>query len=127
MKRVVISGLVILCLAGFVAYELLRATNVTIRENPTNPLYTIGERQAYSPALANGTSVLKFGPMFFGLYPGGLAFASPQDARDYLRVNGWEPDRWSVYRLSGDFLEDSSDGYLTTSLLVLEEVKASGF
>jgi hypothetical protein len=67
--------------------------------------------------------VLKFGPMFLGLYPGGMAFATPEAAQAYLRDGDRDLQRWSVYRLSGDYALDTRAGYITASQLVLVEVK----
>jgi hypothetical protein len=121
-KKIAIVSLFLALIATLCGVEIMRKAQPTLRENPAKPLYTIGERDTYSPALAEGKKVVKFGPMFFGLYPGGLAFAAPHEARAYLEDHNWDPQRWSVYRLSGDFERDSANGHVSRALLVLEEI-----
>jgi hypothetical protein len=123
MKKTLTLLLTLALVVGVCAYEVARAAKPTLRQDPAHPLYTIGERTSYSAALADKTRVLKFGPMFWGLYPGGLAFETPQKARDYLRENDWDAARWSVYRLSGDYALDTAQGHITRSLLVVSEAQ----
>ena len=123
IKRMAVAGGVLIGAAALGVHTFRTVTVPTVRDDVANPIYTIGERATYSAALNSGADVLKFGPMVFGLYPGGMAFASAQDARDYLREHGWSPDRWSVYKLSGDFVRDSTKGHITSSMLVIEEAR----
>jgi hypothetical protein len=125
MKRKVwtIAGIGALALGIWAVRSFIAATEVFVRDAPDVPIYTLGARSSYSLALQNGTKVLKFGPIFGGVYPGGLAFASAQEARAHLEDNGWDPVRWSVYQLSGDYCLDSRDGHILRFLLVVSEAQ----
>ena len=98
------------------------------RKNTAHPIYTIGDVN-YQTALKSETSILKFGKMFWGLYPGGLAFESPEAAISYMESNEHILEKfssgWAVYELSGDYNLDthgSSPRYLNNSMLVIRSV-----
>lgn len=97
--------------------ELRPAMTPLVRSAPVDPIYTIGDN-TYATALSEGRSVVKFGPLLFGLYPGGLAFASPDEAATYLLAQNLDPKAWRIYALSGSYGADSAEGFLTRSLLV---------
>ncbi|MBO9403074.1 hypothetical protein J7412_19780 [Shimia sp. R9_3] len=101
-------------------FEIRPAMTPVMRTSPETPVFTIGERASYTPALEAGKSVVKFGPLLFGLYPGGLAFASPQEAEDHMRSHNWDRAKWAIYELSGDYAQDTANGHLTNSLLVVK-------
>ncbi|MBO9472077.1 hypothetical protein J7413_00855 [Shimia sp. R10_1] len=107
-------------LTGLYLFEIKPTMEPVVRVSPTAPVFTIGERSSYTPALEAGKTVVKFGPLVFGLYPGGLAFASQQHAQNHMRANGWDLKKWAVYELSGDYAQDTKDGFLTNSLLVVK-------
>ena len=69
-----ITPLVFLAVAGGVFFEFQRNSKPTVRADTNNPVYTLGELQSYDPTLSDGQTVVKFGPMFLGIYPGGLVF-----------------------------------------------------
>jgi len=100
------------------------------RAGNENSIYTLGN-DGYRDALESGKRVVKFGPMFWGIYPGGLAFSSPREARNYFQANSQvflSADQvWSVYQLAGDFHDDTyeKDGqkYIKKSLIVFKLVE----
>ena len=110
-------------LAVFVAIGLALRNYATPlqRNNVAVPVYTVGDAN-YATALSEGKNVVKFGRLLFGIYPGGLAFNNPGDAREYLRRIDKEAD-WGVYQLSGDFELDTiavnGKRYTNRSLLVI--------
>jgi hypothetical protein len=108
----------IILIAGVGFFEFQRNATPTIRSDIKTPLYTVGEIAGYDQALSDGRTVVKFGPMFAGLYPGGLGFSSVEAAFSYLSREGWDPDLWAVYELSGDYDLDVSDGYVNKTLIV---------
>lgn len=116
---------VIALFAGF--YSLSRYATPLQRENIQQPLYTVGDEN-YAAALGAGKNVVKFGRLPGGIYPGGLAFATPDAASEYLRSIGKE-NTWGVYMLSGDYEMDSEDHagqrHTTVSLVVIEAVDFS--
>lgn len=125
IKKVITSLLLVIAGAGgLAAYEFQRNGTPVIRKDTTTPLYTIGEVEGYGRALSAGHHVVKFGPMFFGLYPGGLAFRSPEEAASYLKNNGWDTRKWSIYLTSGDYKLDATDGFTNKSLIVEEHVSS---
>ena len=93
-----------------------------MRTNIKKPIYTVGELSTYTPALKSRKKVVKFGPLFFGLYNGGLAFPTPKQARSYLTKNDWDLSLWSVYELSGDYTIDVTNGFINKSLLIIKEI-----
>ncbi len=124
MKRLAFTFLLGV-MALFVGFSSLsRYATPLQRENIQQPLYTVGDEN-YAAALGDGKNVVKFGRLPGGIYPGGLAFSTPDAASEHLRSIGKE-DTWGVYMLSGDDEMDSEDyagqRHTTVSLLVVEEV-----
>ena len=97
------------------------------RSANNQPIFTIGDAH-YQQALTDGKNIVKFGQMFWGLYPGGLAFSSPDEAVAYAQSNQQLLEQfssgWAVYELSGDFAQDTylkgKQSYLKQSLLVVK-------
>ncbi|WP_120631478.1 hypothetical protein [Ruegeria sp. EL01] len=118
-KRILaIATLLLLAVAGGVYFEFQRNATPTVRTDVSTPVYSLGELQSYDSALSDGRVVVKFGPMFLGLYPGGQAFTTVEAAASYMSQNDWDPAAWGIYELSGDFLLDVSGGYTNKSLIV---------
>ena len=111
---------IILATCSFLGFQSYATP--TIRENVGSPIYTIGD-PGYAKAIENGKNIVKFGPLPFGFYTGGIAFENQQDADLYITGNK-KNDGWGVYRLSGDFEIDTYEyegqTYINKSLLVLE-------
>lgn len=90
-----------------------------------NPIFTIGDKN-YQKALDEGKSVVKFKDMFWGLYPGGLAFKSVKEAKEYLKKNQETFDKfsssWAIYELLGDYKLDTkvvkNQRYINKSLFI---------
>ena len=101
------------------------AANATVRSYIEEPIYTI-EHKDCSKALSSGKHVLKLGPMFWGLYPAGMAFKTPEDAREYMKKKEINTEEWGVYRLSGDYRldvnEQSNTHHINKSLMIIEKV-----
>ena len=129
MKFVKVGVVVLLLGGGFLWFGVKDAFSVVQRTSISSPVYTIGD-SSYKASLSEGKRVVKFGPMFWGIYSGGLAFESLEQAEQYAASNSEFMkslgDDWAVYMLSGNFDEDTTrvDGqhYLNKSLLVLGEV-----
>lgn len=88
-----------------------------VRSSPRYPIYTLGDADD-ARRLAQGERIVKLGPCLFGLYSGTLAFDSLQDAQDYLGARGLNKQQWQIFRLSGDFRLDVSDGLSNKTLLL---------
>jgi hypothetical protein len=120
-------GVMALALGGVVYSEYQRVAQPSVRDTVANPIYTIGNRD-FSVGLAAGRRMVKYGPMFLGLYPGGFAFRAPDDARQYLDDRKLDRDRWRIYELAGDFDADTRargrHQHITRTLLVVREVRA---
>ncbi|WP_350333740.1 hypothetical protein [Coralliovum pocilloporae] len=125
MNKAVIVTTVVAVSGWFIFNEIKQNVKAVEREDITTPIYTIGEAEDYSAALAEGKRVVKFGPMFWGLYSGGLAFRTIDAARAYMDNNDWDQKTWSVYQLSGDYALDVTDGFTNKTLLVVEETSSS--
>ncbi|MEH6473681.1 MAG: hypothetical protein V7752_20855 [Halopseudomonas sp.] len=95
------------------------------RTEISQSIFTIGDAN-YQQALNEGKNIVKFGQMFWGLYPGGLAFSDPSKAEAFIRSNKSVLDKfssgWAIYELSGDLILDTEQmgkqRYLNKSLLV---------
>lgn len=107
--------------------EYQRAARPVLREPGANPIYTIADR-ALGANLSEGRRVVKFGPMFHGLYPGGFAFRTPEEARAYLAEKRLDLAKWRVYELAGDFAVDvvtrGHRTHIAHSLPVVREVRS---
>lgn len=115
---------VLVALGGFGAYEIQRKATPLVRNAVTLPIYTIGETKGYGQALSSGKHVVKFGPMFWGIYPGGLAFKNADATHAYMVKKGLDRNNWSVFVLSGDYALDATKGFTNKSLLVLKQYTA---
>ncbi|WOG27275.1 hypothetical protein [Endozoicomonas sp. 8E] len=69
--------ILIIVLAAIVWFGVMDSFSPLVREDITHPIFTIGDA-SYQSALSEGKSIIKFGPVFWGLYPGGLAFKNCQ-------------------------------------------------
>ena len=76
-------------------------------------------------ALAKGKTVFKMGPWLYGLYSGAIAFKSVADAKDFLTQKGYEPQRWRIFKLSGDYKLDVTDGVINKTLALSKEIDVS--
>lgn len=98
------------------------------RQDIEKPLYTVGDEN-YSKALDAGKNVVKFGRTIGGIYPGGLAFQTPEAAHQHLQSIGKE-EVWGVYVLSGDYDRDSKtfsgQRHTTVSLMVIDRIVQDG-
>ena len=90
-----------------------------VRSQPRHPVYTLSHTSD-AEALARGESIVKLGPCLFSLYSGTQAFASTADARDYRGARGLDHQTWRIFRLSGDYQLDVTDGVLNKSLQLVE-------
>lgn len=90
-----------------------------VRSQPRHPVYTLSHTSD-AEALAREESIVKLGPCLFGLYSGTQAFASTADARDYRGARGLDHQTWRIFRLSGDYQLDVTDGVLNKSLQLVE-------
>lgn len=96
------------------------------RREINQSIFTIGDAN-YQQALNEGKSIVEFGKMFWGLYPGGLAFSTPDKAQSFIYTNKDELDKfssgWAIYELSGDFVLDTEEvgelRYLNKSLIIV--------
>jgi len=92
-----------------------------VRAAPRHPVFTLSQASD-AEALARGESIVKLGPCLFGLYPGTQAFASVADARDYQGARGLDNQQWRIFRLSGDYRLDVTDGVLNKSLQLVAPI-----
>ena len=94
------------------------------------PIYTIGD-SSYKDAIGRGQNVVKLGPVLWGLYKGGLAFSTAEEAQQFYHKNRADfqdlDDDWFIIELSGDFVQDAyldnNQYYIKHSLLVLNVVR----
>jgi len=123
MKKGIIITVSIAVLIGIAAvFEIGKNATPINRNDISSPIYTIGDK-SYELALKENKAVVKFGPMFMGMYPGGLAFSNPEAARKYMIENDWDVKKWDVYQLSGDYDRDVRNGHIDKSLRVLNKVQ----
>lgn len=97
-----------------------------VRDAINKPIYAVGE--AIDPAGdIQDRKIVKFGPAFWGQYPGGRAFQTVANAVQYLVDNNKVIKGWAVYQLSGDFGIDTylvnGASYTNKSLIVIRLVK----
>ena len=121
MKKNVIITVSMFILIGIVIFLEFERKSIPIhRHNILTPIYSIGDK-SYELALKENKTVVKFGPMFMGIYPGGLAFPNPEGARKFMIENNWDLQKWNIYQLSGDYRKDVKNGHINKSLLVLRK------
>jgi hypothetical protein len=110
----------------FAAIELHRTADATVRSRVEEPIYAIADKD-YSVALSKGKYVIKLGPMFWGLYPGAVAFKTPEDASAYMKKKEMNEEELAVYRLSGNYESDvNQEGelhHINKSLMLIEKLK----
>lgn len=124
MKRLLIPIFLLLCIAIAVGVNLQLVSAPMIRSNPMNPVYTLGD-SSDAADLAKGKEVIKLGPCMFGLYPGAMAFRSEQEAKDFLGLKGYDPKKWLIFQLSGDYRLDVTDGVLNKTLALSRQVNST--
>lgn len=124
--RHVALGVMLGVLGVGVMAEYQRAAQPVLREPGANPIYTIGDR-GLGAGLSAGKRPVKLGPMFRGLYPGGFAFRTADEARAYLAEKKLDTAKWRVYELAGDFALDviarGRRTHIAHSLAVVREVR----
>lgn len=126
MKLIRYLSIFILFAIGFIWFGTKDALIPMQREQISKPIFTLGDH-SYQAAVSGEKRVLKFGPMFWGLYPGGLAFKTREEAVSYMLKHQSQLETvskgWAVYQLSGDFDMDTylsgEQMYINTSLVVL--------
>ncbi len=125
MKKIIYGlAVIVLVLAVLCGLEVHRHSRPWVRGGVAIPVFTIGD-ESFARDLAKGKKVIKYGPMFFGLYPGGRAFAMVEDAANYLRSENKDLSQWGVYLLAGDYLLDvdrtGPERHITKTLLVINQ------
>lgn len=108
------------------AEEFRKKADATIRSSVEKPIYTIADLEC-SVALSKGKHVIKLGPMFWGLYPGAIAFKTPEDALAYMKKKEMNEEESVIYRLSGNYKSDvnqeSTPHRINKSLVMIEKLK----
>lgn len=105
--------------------DIQRISVPMVRPSPLHPIYTISSPDD-AIALAQGKKVIKLGPCLLGLYPGAIAFQSVTQAKDFIGLKGYEPEKWRIFQLSGDYQLDVTDGVLNKTLQLSRDMTASG-
>lgn len=125
MKKIIYgmtAAAVILAVLG--AIEVRRHSSPWVRGAVAIPIFTVGD-ESFSRDLAKGEKVIKYGPMFFGLYHGGRAFAMVSEAVEYLESENKDLSKWGVYLLAGDYLLDvdrtGPEHHINKTLLVINQ------
>ncbi len=117
---------VALAATAVVSYEFRRAGKITVSVSPLQPVYTVG-RVGDAKKIASGEQVIRYGPMFWGLYPGVPAFRTPGTALKFLEDGMMDRAAWQVYLLSGEYDldvdESQSPNRVNKSLAVVETVR----
>lgn len=122
MKPIVKKLIIIVLILAVAAFlEVNDKIKPLIRKDIKNPIYTIGDA-TYAKALKANRGVVKFGPLFGGLYPGGKAFKTADEARQFLVHQQMQPE-FGVYQLSGDYRFDVKAGYINKSLAVIKKAE----
>lgn len=99
--------------------------HATKRVEIEQKIFTIGDIN-YQKALKEKKNIVKFGPIFWGLYPGGLVFSDIKEAKMFISKNKQILNQfslgWAIYELSGDFTLDTikidKQYYLNKSLFI---------
>ena len=115
MKRFLLPLLLIIFAAVAAWVDIQRISVPMVRTSPLHPIYTISAPDD-ATALAQGKTVIKLGPCLFGLYPGAMAFKSPTEAKDFIGLKGYDPKKWRIFQLSGDYQLDVTEGVLNKTL-----------
>jgi hypothetical protein len=123
MKRFMIplSLIIFAMVAAWV--DIQRLSVPMVRPSPLHPVYTISSPDD-AIALAQGKTVVKLGPCLFGLYPGAIAFQSLTQAKDFIGLKGYEPEKWRIFQLSGDYQLDVTEGVLNKTLQLSRDMTA---
>ena len=123
MKRFLIplSLIIFAMVAAWV--DIQRLSVPMVRPSPLHPVYTISSPDD-AVALAQGKKVVKLGPCLFGLYPGAIAFQSLAQAKDFIGLKGYEPEKWRIFQLSGDYQLDVTEGVLNKTLQLSRDMTA---
>ena len=123
MKRFMIplSLIIFVMVAAWV--DIQRLSVPMVRPLPLHPVYTISSPDD-AIALAQGKTVVKLGPCLFGLYPGAIAFQSLTQAKDFIGLKGYEPEKWRIFQLSGDYQLDVTEGVLNKTLQLSRDMTA---
>ena len=123
MKRFLIplSLIIFAMVAAWV--DIQRLSIPMVRSSPLHPVYTISSPDD-AVALAQGKTVVKLGPCLFGLYPGAIAFQSLTQAKDFIGLKGYEPEKWRIFQLSGDYQLDVTEGVLNKTLQLSRDMTA---
>ena len=123
MKRFMIplSLIIFVMVAAWV--DIQRLSVPMVRPSPVHPVYTISSPDD-AIALAQGKTVVKLGPCLFGLYPGAIAFQSLTQAKDFIGLKGYEPEKWRIFQLSGDYQLDVTEGVLNKTLQLSRDMTA---
>ena len=103
--------------------DIQRLSVPMVRPSPLHPVYTISSPDD-AIALAQGKTVVKLGPCLFGLYPGAIAFQSLTQAKDFIGLKGYEPEKWRIFQLSGDYQLDVTEGVLNKTLQLSRDMTA---
>jgi hypothetical protein len=105
----------------FIAFAEFRSKNEpTFRNKIKTPVYTISKKD-FSDEMEKGRRVVRLGPMFWGLYPGGIAFSNLKEAKAIYKKNKMSSKLWRIYLLSGDYSKDVTQHYTNKTLWVLKE------
>jgi hypothetical protein len=117
MKHFLIPFSLIMIIAVTAWIDIQRISVPMIRSSPLHPIYTISSSNDAS-ALQQGKTVIKLGPCLFGLYAGAIAFKSELEAKDFMGQKGYDPNKWKIYQLSGDYQLDVTEGVLNKTLQI---------
>ena len=123
MKRFLIPLLLIIFAMVAAWVDIQRLSVPMVRPSPLHPVYTISSPDD-AVALAQGKTVVKLGPCLFGLYPGAIAFQSLTQAKDFIGLKGYEPEKWRIFQLSGDYQLDVTEGVLNKTLQLSRDMTA---
>lgn len=123
MKRFLIPLSLIIFAVVAAWVDIQRLSVPMVRPSPLHPVYTISSPDD-AVALAQGKTVVKLGPCLFGLYPGAIAFQSLTQAKDFIGLKGYDPEKWRIFQLSGDYQLDVTEGVLNKTLQLSRDMTA---
>lgn len=89
------------------------------RPAPRHPVYVL-DSPRYTTSLQKGKAVLAMGPWCYGVFTGAQAFSSVEDASEFIRLKGLNPDSLQIYQVSGDYQLDVTEGVLNKTLQLVE-------